>query len=122
MNNTKDSKWAQKKWIGNLEKLSVDKNRHYFEVISAWPEKQCTWSKWMEHDTYSQYLHGQPQWLHQSSWQEVPHMLIDCVHPGFVNTYLNWHVGTMSTKDRAKTLVGSRTRWRSYGSSMILEL
>ncbi|CAL5203393.1 unnamed protein product [Lathyrus oleraceus] len=31
-----------------------------------------------------------------------PHMLINCVHPGFVSTDLNWHKGTMTVDDGAR--------------------
>ncbi|XP_058755697.1 salutaridine reductase-like [Vicia villosa] len=31
-----------------------------------------------------------------------PHMLINCVHPGFVSTDLNWHKGTMTVDEGAR--------------------
>uniref|UniRef100_A0A7C9AIU4 Alcohol dehydrogenase (NADP(+)) n=1 Tax=Opuntia streptacantha TaxID=393608 RepID=A0A7C9AIU4_OPUST len=32
-------------------------------------------------------------------------MYINCVHPGYVDTDLNWHTGTMRTEEGAKNLV-----------------
>ena len=29
-------------------------------------------------------------------------MLINCVHPGYVNTDINWHTGPMSVEERAQ--------------------
>ncbi|KAI3932249.1 hypothetical protein MKW98_024969 [Papaver atlanticum] len=31
-----------------------------------------------------------------------PNMFINCVHPGYVNTDINWHTGTMNVEDGAK--------------------
>ncbi|KAI3844908.1 hypothetical protein MKX03_027969 [Papaver bracteatum] len=31
-----------------------------------------------------------------------PNMFINCVHPGYVNTDINWHTGTMTIEDGAK--------------------
>jgi (+)-neomenthol dehydrogenase len=31
-----------------------------------------------------------------------PHMLINCVHPGFVSTDFNWHKGTMTVDEGAR--------------------
>ena len=34
--------------------------------------------------------------------RDDPKMLINCVHPGFVNTDINWHMGTMTVAEGAK--------------------
>ncbi|XP_010251641.1 PREDICTED: (+)-neomenthol dehydrogenase-like isoform X1 [Nelumbo nucifera] len=34
--------------------------------------------------------------------KKYPNMYINCVHPGFVNTDLNWHTGTMTVEEGAK--------------------
>ncbi|XP_042479972.1 (+)-neomenthol dehydrogenase-like isoform X2 [Macadamia integrifolia] len=34
--------------------------------------------------------------------QRYPEMCINCVHPGYVNTDLNWHTGTMTLEEGAK--------------------
>ncbi|XP_059663542.1 (+)-neomenthol dehydrogenase-like [Cornus florida] len=34
--------------------------------------------------------------------KKYPNMLINCVHPGYVNTAINWHNGTMTVEDGAK--------------------
>ncbi|KAI3956291.1 hypothetical protein MKX01_004915 [Papaver californicum] len=34
--------------------------------------------------------------------KRYPNMLINCVHPGYVNTDINWHTGTMTVEDGAK--------------------
>ncbi|KAB2604773.1 (+)-neomenthol dehydrogenase-like [Pyrus ussuriensis x Pyrus communis] len=36
---------------------------------------------------------------------KYPNMCINCVHPGFVNTDLNWHTGTMTVEEGAAGLV-----------------
>ncbi|XP_057953741.1 (+)-neomenthol dehydrogenase-like [Malania oleifera] len=34
--------------------------------------------------------------------KKYPAMCINCVHPGYVNTDLNWHTGTMTTEEGAR--------------------
>ncbi|KAI4305821.1 hypothetical protein L6164_029164 [Bauhinia variegata] len=34
--------------------------------------------------------------------KKYPDMLINCVHPGFVNTDMNWHTGTMTVEEGAR--------------------
>ncbi|KAI3409514.1 uncharacterized protein J3R85_019262 [Psidium guajava] len=34
--------------------------------------------------------------------KKYPNMCINCVHPGYVNTDLNWHTGTMTTEEGAR--------------------
>ncbi|KAI3997899.1 hypothetical protein MKX01_036801 [Papaver californicum] len=34
--------------------------------------------------------------------KRYPNMFINCVHPGYVNTDINWHTGTMTVEDGAK--------------------
>lgn len=34
--------------------------------------------------------------------RKYPEMCINCVHPGYVNTDLNWHTGTMTVEEGAR--------------------
>lgn len=34
--------------------------------------------------------------------KKYPNMRINCVHPGYVNTDLNWHTGTMTLEEGAE--------------------
>lgn len=34
--------------------------------------------------------------------KKYPSMCINCVHPGYVNTDINWHTGTMSVEEGAR--------------------
>ncbi|XP_059659756.1 short-chain dehydrogenase/reductase 2b-like [Cornus florida] len=34
--------------------------------------------------------------------KKYPNMLINCVHPGYVNTDINWHTGTLTVEEGAK--------------------
>lgn len=34
--------------------------------------------------------------------KKYPNMCINCVHPGYVNTDINWHTGTMTVEEGAQ--------------------
>ncbi|KAJ7960401.1 (+)-neomenthol dehydrogenase-like [Quillaja saponaria] len=48
--------------------------------------------------------------------KKYPEMLINCVHPGYVNTDMTWHRGILTVEEGAKGPVhaSSFARWRTY--------
>ncbi|KAI4322374.1 hypothetical protein L6164_022077 [Bauhinia variegata] len=50
--------------------------------------------------------------------KKYPNMLINCVHPGFVDTDLTWHRGTLSAEEGAEV----QSCWLSYQKKVLLLL